>query len=155
LLIPPGWLTSCHPHCPPIALSTPAGTWQANSGTPTQGKCTINSGSGTPKPYSTGYQCICADKKQKTEWRADAACADGVEAAASGPAVCRFQKYNSPSGPWIMGWLQGTSTNSICHTPGAPFGPRSKVISSSRTIGNTQNNLQVLCRGEMPERSCG
>ena len=88
--------------------------------------------------HSDNYRCGCLKPNTTVQWKQNALCASGPEAAAQDPAVCRVTKVGGGD------WQLGTFKNSTCYFSEVPFGPGGAPVAEAYGVGGTYK-VQVGC----------
>lgn len=142
------------------------GTWYKGSEEcryhePYQGEVT-----GEKIAYAGDYYCGCTSPKWKYTWGGKA-CATGAQAAshirvlgmgdntrANNFGICRFRKYRSSTGPYVMGIVD---VNELCYTRLVPYGPDGEMGHGLSGYGDRDWKMQALCAtptGKAKARVC-
>lgn len=104
-----------------------------------------------PSP-GAAVKCGCTRPAVPVEWQADAGCLSGPQAAAVGPATCRFKKYGTAdsAGQWTLGWaalaVRGNATVIVCYSATVYYGKGGAPITLV-AWGTPGHNVQLLCKG--------
>ena len=93
---------------------------------------------------TTGYLCACSAAATSHTWRSVSLCTTAATAAATSPAICRYQQVGGTN--WALGWVSG----STCLSGAFPYGNRGAWIKQA-PAGST---VQALCKETGKANSC-